>query len=151
MTRTMHPIALALVVATTTPPIARAQELGGTPVARIASTATWSSPTVSFAESLGPSSRHQPGSSGPLFAGPTLARATVTLPLITVLRAPATRYDLVAPKGGRKAEGTTLMIIGGAALVSGLIIGGNGSGAAGALIAVAGVGVGAYGVYLYVN
>ena len=33
MTRTMHPIVLALVVATTTPPIVRAQELGGTPVA----------------------------------------------------------------------------------------------------------------------
>ncbi|MBI4513962.1 MAG: hypothetical protein HY702_07610 [Gemmatimonadetes bacterium] len=57
-------------------------------------------------------------------------------------RAPT--YPLAARKD--RETGLTLMIVGGAMFVSGLIIGDAG----GALIAVAGVGIGAYGVYLYV-
>lgn len=46
-----------------------------------------------------------------------------------------------------KKTGVTLMIVGGGAFVGGLIIGDTG----GTILAVAGLGVGAYGVYLYVD
>lgn len=81
--------------------------------------------------------------------GPTMAHAYVTLPLVAVASSiPADPF--AAQRGrrrGRKAEGTTLMIVGGAAFVSGILIGGTG----GTVLALGGVGVGAYGVYLFVN
>lgn len=46
-----------------------------------------------------------------------------------------------------KETGLTLMIVGGAMFVGGLVIGDDG----GTLLAVAGVGVGAYGLYLYMD
>jgi hypothetical protein len=44
-----------------------------------------------------------------------------------------------------RAPGATLMIIGGAAIVAGILVGGDG----GTILILGGVGVGAYGVYLY--
>src|SRR5713101_690235 len=54
--------------------------------------------------------------------------------------------DLLAPSRFRsRAPGATLMIIGGAAIVAGILVGGSG----GTVLILGGVGVGAYGVYLY--
>lgn len=46
-----------------------------------------------------------------------------------------------------KDTGLTLMIVGGALFVGGLVIGDDG----GTILAVAGLGIGAYGLYLYVD
>jgi hypothetical protein len=60
--------------------------------------------------------------------------------------APAVHADLLAPERfSSRAPGATLMIIGGASVVAGILIGGSG----GALLILGGVGVGAYGFYLY--
>jgi hypothetical protein len=54
--------------------------------------------------------------------------------------------DVFAPSRFRShAPGATLMIIGGAAIVTGILVGGSG----GTVLILGGVGVGAYGVYLY--
>ena len=54
--------------------------------------------------------------------------------------------DLLAPSRFRsRAPGATLMIIGGAAIVAGILVGGSG----GTVLILGGVGVGAYGLYLY--
>ena len=58
----------------------------------------------------------------------------------------AANADLLAPSRFRsRAPGATLMIIGGAAIVAGILVGGSG----GTVLILGGVGVGAYGVYLY--
>ncbi|HEV2290596.1 MAG TPA: hypothetical protein VGR60_02000 [Gemmatimonadales bacterium] len=69
--------------------------------------------------------------SGPAFA-PATERATFPDLL------PASQYR-------SRRQGETLMIVGGAALLGGIIVGGSG----GAVLALGGIGVGAYGVYLY--
>jgi len=83
--------------------------------------------------------------------GPAAARLFVTLPRVSTASShPGAGDDPFMAqrlRRGRKAEGTTLMIIGGAAFVSGLVIGGTG----GTVLAVGGIGVGAYGIYLFVN
>ena len=54
--------------------------------------------------------------------------------------------DLVAARRfNSRAPGATLMIIGGAATVAGILIGGSG----GFVLVLGGIGVGAYGFYLY--
>jgi hypothetical protein len=53
--------------------------------------------------------------------------------------------SIAAPKD--KETGLTLIIVGGAMFVGGLVIGDTG----GTLLAVGGVGVGAYGLYLYLD
>jgi hypothetical protein len=54
--------------------------------------------------------------------------------------------DPVAPtRFSSRAPGATLMIIGGAAIVAGALVGGSG----GTVLILGGVGVGAYGLYLY--
>ena len=73
-----------------------------------------------------------------------------------VLRAPASTPTLMPPMTVRpdflaarrfrsRAPGATLMIIGGAGIVAGILVGGSG----GTVLILGGVGVGAYGVYLY--
>lgn len=70
----------------------------------------------------------------------TVQRAT---PAVT---SPALNGDLLAPERfSSRAPGATLMIIGGAGVLAGILIGGSG----GALLILGGVGIGAYGVYLY--
>jgi hypothetical protein len=54
---------------------------------------------------------------------------------------------IAPPRTGRQDQGVTLMIIGGAALLGGAIIGGSG----GTLIAVGGIVVGAIGLYKYLQ
>ncbi len=54
--------------------------------------------------------------------------------------------DLLSPRRfNSRAPGATLMIIGGAAIVAGALAGGSG----GTLLILGGVGLGAYGFYLY--
>ena len=53
----------------------------------------------------------------------------------------------VPPRDGNHSQGVTMMIIGGAALVAGALIGGSG----GTIIAVGGVVVGAIGLYKYLQ
>ncbi|MGH7546152.1 MAG: hypothetical protein ACREKI_08225 [Gemmatimonadota bacterium] len=59
------------------------------------------------------------------------------------------RPELAVPGAAQKDKetGLTLMIVGGSALVAGLIIGDT----AGTILAVGGIGVGAYGLYLYMD
>ena len=52
---------------------------------------------------------------------------------------------LAARRFRSRAPGATLMIIGGAGIVAGILVGGSG----GTVLILGGVGVGAYGVYLY--
>jgi hypothetical protein len=51
----------------------------------------------------------------------------------------------VARRFSSRAPGATMMIIGGAAIVAGILVGGSG----GTVLIVGGIGVGAYGFYLY--
>src|SRR5262245_26180470 len=54
--------------------------------------------------------------------------------------------DLIAAsRASDRAQGRTLMIVGGAAIVAGILVGDSG----GTLLILGGVGVGAYGFYLY--
>jgi hypothetical protein len=54
--------------------------------------------------------------------------------------------DVLSPRRfNSRTPGATLMIIGGGAIVAGALVGGSG----GALLILGGVGVGAYGFYLY--
>lgn len=85
------------------------------------------------------------GASGPVETSVIVRQAEVYLPVSPFHT--ETPGVAVYQSSAKKATGTTLMIVGGAGLVIGGIIGG----AEGALIAVAGVGVGAYGIYLFVN
>jgi hypothetical protein len=71
--------------------------------------------------------------------------ATLLLPGSPSLPSPSRHLALV--QATKKRTGTTLMIIGGAGIIAGGIIGGT----EGALIGLGGVGIGAYGVYLFVN
>ena len=49
------------------------------------------------------------------------------------------------PRRRDRSQGKTLMIVGGAAIVAGILVGGDG----GTVLILGGVGVGAYGFYLY--
>jgi|SRR5262245_26247011 len=64
----------------------------------------------------------------------------------SLIAAPASEVDLLAARRfSSRAPGATLMIIGGAAIVAGLLTSGSGS----TFLIIGGVGVGAYGAYLY--
>lgn len=58
---------------------------------------------------------------------------------------PWRRDASVATRFHSRAPGATLMIVGGAALVAGILVGGSG----GTFLIIGGIGVGAYGFYLY--
>lgn len=67
---------------------------------------------------------------------PTTSTATLT----------ASPTDPAAPREfSSRAPGATLMIVGGASLLAGIIVGGD----AGVVLILAGIGVGAYGLILY--
>src|SRR5262245_36746555 len=53
--------------------------------------------------------------------------------------------ELMPGRRRDRAQGKTLMIVGGAAIVAGILVGGDG----GTVLILGGVGVGAYGFYLY--
>ena len=75
-------------------------------------------------------------------AGPTASSAVVA-----VRRAPAEPTAPAAPAAGNQGRGTALMIFGGAAILTGIVIG-NGAGYA---ISVVGAVVGLYGLYQYLQ
>lgn len=76
-------------------------------------------------------------------AGPSVAVASVAYaPAATSAPLPAPQRRTAAQK-----RGTTLMIVGGAMLIGGLVVGDD----AGTLIAIGGLGIGIYGLYLYVQ
>ena len=87
------------------------------------------------------------GQSNP-YQAEMLAAAALRPPAPTpALTAPLTvgADFLAARRFSSRAPGATLMIIGGAGIVAGILAGGSG----GTVLILAGVGVGAYGVYLY--
>ena len=53
--------------------------------------------------------------------------------------------ELMPARRANRTQGKTLMIVGGAAIVAGILVGGDG----GTVLILGGVGVGAYGLYLY--
>ena len=75
-------------------------------------------------------------------SGPTASSAVVA-----VRRAPAEATAPAAPPAGNQGRGTALMIVGGAAILTGIVIG-NGAGYA---ISVAGAVIGLYGLYQYLQ
>jgi len=95
----------------------------------------------------------------PLFSGVTHAQSSPYQAAIAstaaLHAAPATRAtgtpanladDLVAARQfNSRAPGATLMIIGGASIVAGILVGGSG----GTVLVLGGVALGAYGFYLY--
>ena len=89
----------------------------------------------------------------PPIAAPLPAIAASTGPSVAkvgVAYAPAAR-TAVAPAPQRRTaqqrKGTTYMIVGGALLIGGLVIGDD----AGTIVALGGLGIGIYGLYLYVQ
>jgi hypothetical protein len=78
----------------------------------------------------------------PVVAGPTVATASVA-----VRRAPADAAAAAPAPARGQDRGTALMIVGGAAILTGIVIG-NGAGYA---ISVGGAVVGLYGLYLYLQ
>ena len=76
-------------------------------------------------------------------AGPSVAVTSVAYaPAATSAPLPALQR-----RTATQNRGMTLMIVGGAALIGGLVIGDD----AGTLIAIGGLGIGLYGLYLYVQ
>jgi hypothetical protein len=111
------------------------------PSAVAPATAGLASPPTSAQESSAPPD-------GQLGVGPSLAAATVGL------RANTGKEDLTAQEAAQRAAhhgglGTSgaLMIVGAAAFIAGLIIGGG----AGTAIAIGGAVIGLYGLYLYLQ
>src|SRR5262245_8406934 len=93
---------------------------------------------------VGLGSRESRGQAGPYRAEMT---ATVALrPSSPRVSVPVNGWhaELLSLRRGR-AEGRTLMIVGGAAIVAGILVGDSG----GTVLILGGVGVGAYGFYLY--
>jgi len=81
-------------------------------------------------------------------AGPTVAAARSGIPAHVVTEdISAQEAADRAARGGGLGTGGALMIIGGAAFITGLIIGGG----AGTALAVGGVLVAAYGLYIYLK
>lgn len=94
----------------------------------------------------GPMAAEQQSTAAPL--GPTIqsARAGVSAPVSVNATTTIDEHVMAQPHRGM-GKSVALMIVGGAALVTGAIIGGG----AGAVVAVAGAGVGLYGLYLYLQ
>jgi hypothetical protein len=77
-------------------------------------------------------------------------QAAASLRMPSQNRSAQIRYNandglLTPSRFSSRAPGATLMIIGGAAIIAGILVGGSG----GTVLILGGVGVGAYGVYLY--
>lgn len=85
--------------------------------------------------------------SSPYQATVPAVAAVQLAPVSPIVPAPlATPADLLAARRfNSRAPGATLMIIGGAATVAGILVGGSG----GFVLILGGIAVGAYGFYLY--
>ncbi len=119
-------------------------------VVALASVATVSSPGAAQATGMSGESRPSLGRGVP--AGPTLAAASAGVRASTLR--PATGFEmtnesmLTATRRGRAlAQSQVLMIVGGAAVVTGILVGGP----AGTLLVLGGAGIGGYGLYLYLQ
>ncbi len=101
---------------------------------------------LAFGQSATPSSSQSQKAGGPTAAGPTVAASTAGIRSST---ASATATAPVAQQNRSLGAGqnVALMVVGGAALVIGAIIGGT----AGVLLAVGGAVVGLYGLYNFVQ
>jgi hypothetical protein len=77
---------------------------------------------------------------------PAAERASAGVRAPTAQAAP-TPSPLLMPRRGPSSQNTALMIVGGAAFLAGAIIGGSG----GTIIMIAGLGVGIYGLYQYLQ
>lgn len=84
--------------------------------------------------------------SSPYQAGAPAA-AALQLASSPVIQPPlqANAAFLEARRFSSRAPGATMMIVGGAAIVAGILVGGSG----GTVLILGGIGVGAYGFYLY--
>lgn len=78
-------------------------------------------------------------------AGPTLRSAAVAVRHAD--EAPATASAPAAPRSGSRGQPEALMIVGGAAILTGIVVGNN----AGYAISIAGAVIGLYGLYLYLQ
>lgn len=79
-------------------------------------------------------------------AAPSAAALQLATPIPSTPSPAAPAFDLLAARRfNTRAPGATLMIVGGAAIVTGILVGGTG----GFILVLGGVGVGAYGFYLY--
>ncbi|CAN5819008.1 hypothetical protein BH11GEM2_BH11GEM2_05340 [soil metagenome] len=78
-------------------------------------------------------------------AGPTLGSATVGVRHVDA--AAVTKASPAAPRAGGRSHGEVLMIVGGAAILTGIVVGNN----AGYAISIAGAVVGLYGLYEYLQ
>ena len=79
-------------------------------------------------------------------AGPTLGNATVGVRHVDAT-ATAAKAAPAAPRGGGHSHGEVLMIVGGAAILTGIVVGNN----AGYAISIAGAVIGLYGLYEYLQ
>ena len=77
-------------------------------------------------------------------AGPTLGSATVG---VRHVDAASTKAAPAAARGGGRSHGEVLMIVGGAAILTGIVVGNN----AGYAISIAGAVIGLYGLYEYLQ
>ena len=121
-TRNVGPLGLVLVAVVLLAAPLRAQD------ASLASAPSASAPTVAAA--------------APAPAGPTMAAASVA-----VRRSAPETVAAPAAAGQGRERGTALMIVGGAAVLTGIVIG-NGAGYA---ISVVGAVIGLYGLYQYLQ
>jgi hypothetical protein len=92
-----------------------------------------------------PVARAQQASAPTVRAGPTIAAASIAF----TARQPGADHDaaIAAPRRSGLSRPAKLMIFGGAALLTGVLIGND----AGTVIAVGGAVVGLYGLYLYLS
>jgi hypothetical protein len=79
-------------------------------------------------------------------AGPTLGSATVGVRHVDPA-ATAAKAAPAAPRAGGRSHGEALMIVGGAAILTGIVVGNN----AGYAISIAGAVIGLYGLYEYLQ
>ncbi|HEX5436973.1 MAG TPA: hypothetical protein VFW98_07435 [Gemmatimonadaceae bacterium] len=105
---------------------------------------------VAHAQAASASSFSAGASSGSTTLGPSIDAERIgvqPLPVANATRTADVDAEVAQQSHGGLGKSEALMIVGGAAVVTGAIIGGG----PGALIAVAGVGVGLYGLYLYLQ
>lgn len=79
-----------------------------------------------------------------IVAGPTLGNATVGVRHVDATTANAAP---AAPRAGTRSHGEVLMIVGGAAILTGIVVGNN----AGYAISIVGAVIGLYGLYEYLQ
>jgi hypothetical protein len=106
-------------------------------VAALTTGSTLARPQLAAAQAAAPAAALTPGS--PAF-GPTLASAHVSLSADD-----AAPLEMNAARRMGRREGRVFALVGGAAVIAGVLIGGD----AGTVIAIGGAGLGLYGLYVW--